>query len=228
MPVATPEMLGFAPASIYAATKAAQELLLLAGCESLGAPATILRLQDVYGAGHSLRNPYTGIVSIFFNQARQGLPINLYEDGLATRDFVHVDDVVSAFPAAIDADLPHGVVMNVGSGLPTSIIDLARTQVKVAGFDVPQIVSGKFRLGTSGTTGRILTVTTAPVLAGAICRYSRAQHLPICKAVQRRRRCGTGALLDRCTATGTGCCGPWWRKILGSGISCIAMCRKHR
>jgi len=147
MPVATPEMLGFAPASIYAATKAAQELLLLAGCESLGAPATVLRLQNVYGAGQSLRNPYTGIVSIFFNQTRQGLPINLYEDGLATRDFVHVDDVVSAFPAAIDADLPHGVVMNVGSGIPTSIIDLARTQVKVAGFDVPQIVSDKFRLG---------------------------------------------------------------------------------
>lgn len=146
-PVATPESLAFAPASIYAATKAAQELLLLAGCETLGARATILRLQNVYGEGQSLRNPYTGIISIFFNQARQGLPINLYEDGLATRDFVHVDDVVSAFAAAIDADLAHGVVMNVGSGKPTSIIDLAKTLVTVAGFDVPQIVSGKFRLG---------------------------------------------------------------------------------
>lgn len=146
-PVATPETLAFAPASIYAATKAAQELLLLAGCESVGAKATILRLQNVYGEGQSLRNPYTGIISIFFNQARQGLPINLYEDGLATRDFVHVDDVAAAFAAAIDADLPHGVVMNVGSGVATSIMELARTLTQVAGFDVPQPVSGKFRLG---------------------------------------------------------------------------------
>ena len=146
-PVATPETLAFAPASIYAATKAAQELLLLAGCESLGAKATILRLQNVYGEGQSLRNPYTGIISIFFNQARQGLPINLYEDGLPSRDFVHVDDVVTAFAAAIDADLPHGLVMNVGSGKATSIMDLAATLVRVAGFDVPQVVSGKFRLG---------------------------------------------------------------------------------
>jgi dTDP-L-rhamnose 4-epimerase len=146
-PVATPETLGFAPASIYAATKAAQELLLLAGCESIGARAVILRLQNVYGEGQSLRNPYTGIISIFFNQARQGLAINLYEDGLATRDFVHVDDVVTAFTAAIDADLPHGLVMNVGSGKPTSIMELARALVGIADFAVPQTVSGKFRLG---------------------------------------------------------------------------------
>lgn len=146
-PVATPETLAFAPASIYAATKAAQELLLLAGCEAIGARATILRLQNVYGEGQSLRNPYTGIISIFFNQARQGLAINLYEDALATRDFVHVDDVVAAFGAVVDADLPHGLVMNVGSGKPTPILELAQTLVRVAGFDVPQHVCEKFRLG---------------------------------------------------------------------------------
>ena len=67
---------------------------------SASAPA-ILRLQNVYGEGQSLQNPYTGIISIFFNRARQGLTLPLYEDGLETRDFVHVDDVVAALAAAL-------------------------------------------------------------------------------------------------------------------------------
>lgn len=146
-PVGTPEVMAYAPASIYAATKASQELLLLAGCESIGAKATILRLQNVYGEGQSLRNPYTGIISIFFNRARQGLGIDVYEDGSPSRDFVHVDDVVAAFSVSLAADLPHGLIMNVGSGAPTSIMTLARTLVAAAGFDVPCEVSGKFRLG---------------------------------------------------------------------------------
>lgn len=146
-PVATPESLPFYPGSIYAATKASQELLLLSGSESVGAKTTILRLQNVYGEGQSLRNPYTGIISIFFNQARQGLGINLYEDGTPSRDFVHIDDVVGAFARALEADLPHGTVSNVGSGVATSISQLAEELLDIAGFDVPVEISGKFRVG---------------------------------------------------------------------------------
>ena len=179
VPVATAETTGFAPASIYAATKAAQELLLLSGCEAVGARATIFRLQNVYGEGQSLRNPYTGIISIFFNRARQGLGLDLYEDGGPTRDFVHVEDVAAAFAAAIGADLPHGLVMNVGSGLPTTIRELAETLLRVAGFEVETAVSGKFRLGDIrhnwadlGAAQRHIGYAPSVTLAAGLARFA--------------------------------------------------------
>jgi dTDP-L-rhamnose 4-epimerase len=147
VPIATPETLPYYPGSVYASTKAAQELLLISGSDAVGARTTILRLQNVYGEGQSLQNPYTGILSIFFNRARQGLGINLYEDGGPSRDFVHVDDVVAAFEAVLDADLSHGTVMNVGSGHATTIKALAETLLKTAGLDVPITVTGQFRVG---------------------------------------------------------------------------------
>lgn len=145
-PIATPEQLGFQPGSVYAATKAAQELLLLSAAEGLGITPVILRLQNVYGEGQSLQNPYTGIISIFFNRARQGKMLPIYEDGLETRDFVHVDDVVAALSAAATLDLQGGV-FNVGSGVATSVSDLAHSLVNAAGFDVAIETTGQFRVG---------------------------------------------------------------------------------
>jgi len=146
-PVPTPESFPFAPGSVYAATKAAQELLLISSSIALGMRATIFRFQNVYGEGQSLRNPYTGIISIFFNRARQGLRIPVYEDGLESRDFVHINDVVAALASSLLTTLPNGIVMNVGSGIPTSVSQLADTLLKVAGFDVPIQVTGQYRLG---------------------------------------------------------------------------------
>jgi dTDP-L-rhamnose 4-epimerase len=146
-PIATPESLLPAPGSVYAATKAAQELLLVSASDALGLHSTILRFQNVYGEGQSLRNPYTGIISIFFNRARQGLEIPIYEDGLESRDFVHVDDVVRALMRTIEADLPNGAVINVGAGAPTSVLDLSRTLLGAAGFEVPVRVTGQYRVG---------------------------------------------------------------------------------
>jgi dTDP-L-rhamnose 4-epimerase len=146
-PVPTSENFPFAPGSIYAATKAAQELLLVSASIALGVRTTILRFQNVYGEGQSLRNPYTGIISIFFNRARQGLHIPVYEDGLESRDFIHVNDVVAALAGSIETSLPNGIIMNVGSGVPTSVSLLADTLLKASGFDVPIQVTGQYRLG---------------------------------------------------------------------------------
>ncbi len=145
--VATPESLGFVPGSVYAATKAAQELLLFSAASALGFRPVILRLQNVYGEGQSLRNPYTGIISIFFNKARQGMEIPLYEDGLESRDFVHISDVVSAFSLALVADIPYGTAINIGSGVATSVSDLAETLTRVSGCRVPIRVTGQYRVG---------------------------------------------------------------------------------
>jgi dTDP-L-rhamnose 4-epimerase len=116
--VATPESMGFAPGSVYAATKASQELLLTSAASALGFRCAVFRFQNVYGEGQSLRNPYTGIISIFFNRARQQLDIPLYEDGLESRDFIHVDDIARALQLSLDADLPSGAVMNLGNWPP--------------------------------------------------------------------------------------------------------------
>lgn len=146
-PVATPEDLPYHPGSVYAATKAAQELLLQSASLGVNAKTCIFRFQNVYGEGQSLQNPYTGIISIFFNRARQGLAIPLYEDGLPTRDFVHVDDIVAGLVAAHEADIEHGAAINLGAGAPTTISDLAALLSEVAEFDVPIRVTGQYRVG---------------------------------------------------------------------------------
>ena len=147
IPMPTPEDFPFEPSSVYAATKASQELLLTSACVGLGVEPVILRFQNVYGPGQSLRNPYTGIISIFFNRARQGLPINIYEDGLESRDFVFVSDVCSAIESSINGASLRHAVFNIGSGVPTTVIHLARTLLATAGFSVPIVVSGDFRIG---------------------------------------------------------------------------------
>jgi len=80
---------------------------------ALGISTAALRLQNVYGPGQSLRNPYTGIISIFSNQMRQNLPVNIYEDGNESRDFVYVDDVADVFMSALHFKESR-VLVNVG------------------------------------------------------------------------------------------------------------------
>lgn len=144
---ATREDCDIVPSSIYASTKASQEHLIRIAAESLGIESVIFRLQNVYGEGQSLRNPYTGIISIFYNRARQGIDIPIYEDGKETRDFVHVQDVAQALMDAAIAHLPSGVVINIGSGKPTAVLDLAKTLLATGKLNVSLIVTGQYRVG---------------------------------------------------------------------------------
>lgn len=145
--VATPESALIKPASIYAATKYAQEDLVRIGCEAIGINSVILRFQNVYGEGQSLNNPYTGILSIFSTRIRRDLSLPIFEDGLESRDFVHVSDIVNALELSLSADVPNGNVYNVGAGLPTSVMELAKLLVaKLDGAIVPHVTS-EFRVG---------------------------------------------------------------------------------
>lgn len=136
-----------APASIYAATKLMQEDMLRITCGSLGIGYAILRLQNVYGEGQSLKNPYTGLLSVFSTRIRRGLPLTVFEDGLETRDFVHVSDVAGAFVSALRAEAAPDTVINVGSGAATPVIAAARALSRA--FSAPERieVTGQFRLG---------------------------------------------------------------------------------
>ena len=84
------------PTNMYAATKLAQEHILKAWGAAMECPISVLRLQNVYGVGQSLDNPYTGVLSTFAKQALAGSSLNVYEDGNIVRDFVYVDDVADA------------------------------------------------------------------------------------------------------------------------------------
>lgn len=136
-----------APSSIYAATKLMQEDLLRITADSTGIGYGILRLQNVYGEGQSLKNPYTGILSIFSTRIRRGLQLPIYEDGLESRDFVHVSDVVAGFVAALGTAKPVNTVINVGSGHATSVLDVAASLSRAFGAKPDTRVTGEYRLG---------------------------------------------------------------------------------
>jgi dTDP-L-rhamnose 4-epimerase len=145
-PIATPEDSSPQPASLYACTKLAQEQMSLTMGKALGISTIAMRFQNVFGPGQSLRNPYTGIISIFSNQMRQNLPINIYEDGEETRDFVLVDDVAKACSFGLDAEC-ETLVLNVGSGIPTKVIDLAYQLKSLWKSDSQIEITGDARVG---------------------------------------------------------------------------------
>ncbi|MBA2597182.1 MAG: SDR family NAD(P)-dependent oxidoreductase [Chloroflexia bacterium] len=148
-PAATHEDAAARPGSVYAATKLAQEHLCAIVGGAYGFPTTILRYFNVYGPGQSLSNPYTGILSTFYTRARNGKPIEVYEDGRESRDFVFVADVVAATRRALHHpdDQPRCRVLNIGAGAPVSIGDLAGAMILLGGWDVPIDVTGAYRAG---------------------------------------------------------------------------------
>lgn len=144
---ATRETDAVRPASIYAATKYAQEDLVRVACESLGIGFAILRLQNVYGQGQSLNNPYTGILSIFSTKIRRGLNLPIFEDGLESRDFVHVRDVVHAMASCLLVESAPNAVINVGSGIATSVLEVAKQLSQALGVDPDVKVTSEYRVG---------------------------------------------------------------------------------
>lgn len=147
VPVPTHELDPVRPASVYAATKYAQEDLVRIVSHSLGIDHAILRFQNVYGEGQSLKNPYTGILSIFSTRIRRGLDLPIFEDGLESRDFVHVDDVARSIVAAISSNSPIGSVINVGSGVGTTVLDVAHQLMRSLDLEVPLRITSEYRVG---------------------------------------------------------------------------------
>jgi dTDP-L-rhamnose 4-epimerase len=134
------------PTNIYAATKLAQEHMLLAWTAARGSALSVLRLQNVYGPGQSLTNPYTGIVSLFGRLARAQRPLEVYEDGRIVRDFVFIEDVVEALAAAVERPAPQRRLLDIGSGAAITIHDLARRMAALCDAPEPTVV-GRFRDG---------------------------------------------------------------------------------
>ena len=95
-PQPTPEGKPLHPGSVYAISKRDQEELCLVGGRAYGIPTVALRCFNVYGPGRSLSNPYTGVSAIYCSQLSHDNPPLIFEDGLQTENFVHVEDIVQA------------------------------------------------------------------------------------------------------------------------------------
>jgi dTDP-L-rhamnose 4-epimerase len=145
--VPTPEEAPFRPSSLYGLTKQVQEQMVLMYASTLGINGFALRYQNVYGPGQSLKNPYTGILAIFSNQARANEPIYIFEDGLESRDFVYVDDVVEATMRCVEAPAQKPVALNVGTGIPVTVTDVVQHIVAYFSSSSVVKVTGAFREG---------------------------------------------------------------------------------
>jgi dTDP-L-rhamnose 4-epimerase len=145
-PRCIPEDAPLDPRNVYAATKAQQELLCGAFARETGVPVTALRYHNVYGPRMPRNTPYAGVASIFRSALEAGEAPRVFEDGGQIRDFVHVRDVAHANVLALTAGDPVPGALNVCSGTPRTVGDLARELAREVGGPEPT-VTGEFRLG---------------------------------------------------------------------------------
>lgn len=148
VPEAVPEEAPVDPRNVYAATKLHQEHLSTLFGREHGVPVTALRYHNVYGPRMPRDTPYAGVAAIFRSAVEAGRAPKVLEDGRQRRDFVHVCDVARANVLALTAVPPVVGPINVASGTPRTVLDLATAMsaASVHGPLAPEVVGG-YRLG---------------------------------------------------------------------------------
>jgi len=119
------------PVSPYGISKLAAEQLTHSFGKTTGIDTVVLRLFNTYGPGQKY-SPYVGVVTIFINKLRSEEQAIIFGDGEQARDFVHVEDVVSGFLGAMDADVRQET-FNIGSGQARSVNSVYETIAKHLG-----------------------------------------------------------------------------------------------
>ena len=152
-PAPCDELKPLEPTSIYAINKRDPEEMFLTVGRAYGVPAVALRYFNVYGPRQALSNPYTGVGAIFSAAYLNNKPPRVFEDGLQTRDFTHVRDIVRANLLALERPEADFEAINVGAGRPTSVLDLARRLLerlhpgRIDDPDLAPRVTGQYRAG---------------------------------------------------------------------------------
>lgn len=131
----------------YGLTKFDQEVMVLTVCKQYGIPATSLRYFNVYGPRQSPINPYSGVITRFIDDIKAGKDINIFEDGLQSRDFINVKDIANANILAMKSTNANGKAFNVGTGEPTTVKRIAETVFEIMKPSVKIQIPGKFRPG---------------------------------------------------------------------------------
>jgi len=145
--VPTSEAKRLESSSVYATTKRDQEDLALVFGRAYSVRTVALRFFNVYGPRQSLSNPYTGVAAIFAGRLLNRRPPLVFEDGLQSRDFVHVSDIVEAIVRSLESAEVGDVAINVGTGASTSVLEVAHTLSASLGLDFQPEINGRFRQG---------------------------------------------------------------------------------
>jgi dTDP-L-rhamnose 4-epimerase len=124
-----------------------QEQMIIMAAKLRNINGYALRYQNVFGPGQSLKNPYTGILSIFCRLALQNEEINVFEDGMESRDFVYIDDVVDSTISCLYFDKKTQNILNIGSGVATNVLTVAKEIVSYTKSKSNIKISGTFREG---------------------------------------------------------------------------------
>jgi dTDP-L-rhamnose 4-epimerase len=135
------------PCNQYAVSKLSGEQIGVGLGRLHGIPTVALRYSITQGPRQSLFNQYSGILRIFSARALAGKPLTIYEDGLQTRDFVHIADVVDANFCVLENDAANFESFNVGGGRATSISQYAELIISKLGAGIRTTVPGQYRLG---------------------------------------------------------------------------------
>ena len=146
-PVGTAESKPLMPTSIYAINKRDHEEMSLVTGAAYGIPTVALRFFNVYGPGQALSNPYTGVAAIFASRLLNRRPPVIFEDGLQSRDFTHVSDIVRGVLLALESEPAVGHAVNLGTGRPTSVADVAAVISGGMELDIPAECRFQYRAG---------------------------------------------------------------------------------
>ncbi|MDP8911935.1 MAG: GDP-mannose 4,6-dehydratase [Actinomycetota bacterium] len=146
-PLPTAESKPLAPTSIYAVGKRDHEEMFLAWGRAYGVPVSALRFFNVYGPRQALSNPYTGVAAIFASRLLNRRPPVIFEDGRQSRDFVHVSDIVAACTAALEPGRGDDEAINVGTGVSTSVLEVAEVLGRELAPEVEPETRQTFRAG---------------------------------------------------------------------------------
>lgn len=147
IPLPTPESKPLQPASVYAISKRDQEELCLSVGQAYQIPTVALRFFNVYGPGQALSNPYTGVAAVFCSRLLNSKPPLIFEDGLQSRDFVHVSDVVKSVILALECDAAAHQIFNIGSGRPRTVNDIATALMEALAVDARPRIVNQYRYG---------------------------------------------------------------------------------
>lgn len=145
-PISTKERTQFNNNSVYALTKNVQEEMLFLLGKMYQIPVVALRCFNVYGPRQSLSNPYTGVSAIFISRLKNNQQPVVYEDGMQTRDFISVHDVVEALAKTLETDKADYQVVNIGNGQPTPIKKIAQILAQHLGKKIEPKVSLEYRI----------------------------------------------------------------------------------
>lgn len=135
------------PTSIYAITKRDHEEMFLSIGSAYNIPTVALRYFNIYGTRQSISNPYTGVAAIFLSRILNNNRPLIFEDGLQSRDFIHVSDIVRANIMSMEKSEANYKVFNVGTGRNLSVLEIAKILMKKLNVELKPEIVGKFREG---------------------------------------------------------------------------------